>query len=145
MEETSFLPRAEVERFLKFARSDIQDIVFELRDLVWQACPNATERILWGGLSYHLSDKGGPVKGAVCQIEMGMDFVRLSFIHGAWLSDPNSLLVGSRLSKRYLAIESFDGAPWPAIFDLIKEAANLELTSIGPIPKPSSRKSQHEE
>jgi hypothetical protein len=33
---------------------------FELRNLIALTCPEATERILWGGLSYHDSAKGGP-------------------------------------------------------------------------------------
>jgi hypothetical protein len=133
------MPRAEVERFLRFARPDLRDIVFELRDIVWRVCPEATERILWGGLSYHLSQKGGPVKGAVCQIELEKDHVLLSFIHGVRLTDPCSLLTGSRKSKRYLVIDSFEDAPWKEILELVKEAAEFDPTSFGSIPDPSNR------
>lgn len=139
MESTQFMSRAEVERFLRFTRPDFRDIVFELRDIVWRVCPQATERILWGGLSYHLSEKGGPVKGAVCQIELEKDRVLLSFIHGVRLTDPCSLLVGDRKSKRYLAIDSFEDASWTEILGLIREAADLDPTSFGPISDSSDR------
>jgi len=126
-----FHTREVVEQSLKFAHPDTREIVFELRDLVWRACPEATERILRRGLSYHLSDKGGPVKGAICQIELDKDRVQVSFIHGVRLSNLDSLLSGDRLSKRFLAIESFDNAPWDGIFDLILEAVNLDPTTFG--------------
>ena len=78
MTDSDFLPLREVERFLTYNRPDIREIVLELRDLVWQVCPYATERILWGSLSYHNSAKGGPVKGAICQIEIEKDRIRLA-------------------------------------------------------------------
>jgi hypothetical protein len=90
-------------------------MVLELRSLVSSVCPNATERILWGGLSYHDSAKGGPVKGAICQIELDRNHVRISFIHGARLRDPESMLVGDQLSKRHLPVVSYERAPWDAI------------------------------
>ena len=133
MQGVGFHTRRVVDQFLKFSHPDIREIVFELRDLVWQACPNATERILRGGLSYHLSEKGGPVKGAICQIELDKDRVHLSFIHGVRLSDPDSLLFGDRISKRFLTIKSFDNAPWDGIFNLIREAVNLDPTTLGPL------------
>lgn len=131
---TGFLSNTEVERFLAFARHEIRDIALELRSLVSSVCPYATERILWGGLSYHDAAKGGPVKGAICQIEMERDQVRISFIHGVRLSDPNSLLTGERLSKRHLTIDSYEQAPWNEIRLLIEEAAELDLSKFGPLP-----------
>jgi hypothetical protein len=129
-----FLTGAEVEGFLKFVPPRIREIAFELRSLVASICPQATERILWGGLSYHDTAKGGPVKGAICQIELERHCVRLSFIHGARLRDPASLLEGNRLSKRFVAIDSYDEAPWAAISDLIREASALDPSTFGPLP-----------
>ena len=128
-----FLSSAEVEGFLVFARPEIRDIALELRNLVAAACPNATEKILWGGLSYHNSAKGGPVKGAICQIEIERNQVRISFIHGVRLSDPDSWLIGNQMSKRHLAIDSYEHAPWDAIRWLIEEADELDPSTFGPI------------
>jgi hypothetical protein len=138
-EGTGFLSGIEVERFLAFFPREIRDISLELRSIVSSECPNATERILCGGLSYHNATKGGPVKGAICQIEIDRDKVRLSFIHGARLSDQKRLLVGDRLSKRYLAIDSYDRAPWQAVRGLIAEAADLSPAELGPLPSRSRR------
>lgn len=133
MQRSGFYPREVIEKYLKFTNPDTSEIVFELRDIVWRVCPNATERIFRRGLSYHLSDKGGPVKGAICQIELDKYQVCLSFIHGIRLSDPDGLLSGDRLSKRFLTIESFDSAPWDGIFDLIQEAVDLDPAKFGPL------------
>jgi hypothetical protein len=131
--DSDFLPLREVERFLTYNRPDIREIVLELRDLVWQVCPYATERILWGGLAYHNSAKGGPVKGAICQIELEKDRVRLAFIHGVRLTDPQGLLRGDRRSKRHLVVKTFEDAPWDEMRELIQEAADLDPTTFGPL------------
>jgi hypothetical protein len=133
MGASGFLSSVELERFLSFTRSEVRDIVLELRSLVSSICPNATERILWGGLSYHDSAKGGPVKGAICQIELQRNHVRISFIHGVRLRDPESILVGDRLSKRHLSIVSYERAPWDAIRGLIEEAAALDPSTFDPL------------
>jgi hypothetical protein len=139
MQESGFRPTAEVERLLTFVPPDLRDIALELRNVVASACPFATERILWRGLSYHDSRRGGPVKGAICQIELQRDGVRLSFIHGARLADPNSLLRGDRLSKRYVTIKSYDDAPWEALRQLIEEAARLGGSELPPLPRRQAR------
>lgn len=134
MEGSGYLATAEVEKFLAFACTEVRDIAFELRNIICSICPEASERILWGGLSYHDSAKGGPVKGAICQIEIETDHVRLSFIHGARLRDQDSLLTGKQLSKRFLVIDSYDQAPWDSIRVLIEEATELDPSTFGSLP-----------
>jgi hypothetical protein len=133
-EDAGFRPIAEVERVLAHFPAEVRDIALELRSIVSSACPAATERVLWRGLSYHDPARGGPVGGAICQIELERDQVRLAFIHGARLSDEEHLLQGDRLSKRYLEIESFDEAPWSAVQEIIREAARLSAADFGPLP-----------
>lgn len=134
MPRSGFLTSAEVERFLWLTPPNIKEIALELRNLVASICPHATERILWGGLSYHDSVKGGPVKGAICQIEIDRNRLRLSFIHGARLKDPSGLLEGDRLSKRYIVLDSYGSTPWEAIGDLVGQAAALDPSAFGPLP-----------
>ena len=136
MKNGEFLSTAEVERFLAHFPLGLQDIALELRNMLARLCPQATERILWGGLSYHDSAKGGPVRGAICQIELCDDHVRLSFIHGARLEDPQSLLEGDRKSKRYVRIVSYEKVPWEAINGLIQAAADLDPSTFGALLKP---------
>ena len=131
MDGSGYLATAEVEKFLAFARTEARDIAFELRNIIYSICPEATERILWGTLSYHDSSKGGPVKGAICQIGIETDQVRISFIHGVRLKDQDSLLRGNQLSKRSIVIDSYDQAPWDSISVLIKEAGELDPSTFG--------------
>jgi len=51
MTGSGFLTHVEVERFLSLTRPEVKDIALELRNLVALTCPEATERILWGGPS----------------------------------------------------------------------------------------------
>src|SRR3972149_2353357 len=96
------------------------------------------ERFLLGALSYHDSAKGGPVKGAICQIELKKDRVRIAFIHGARLRDPDSLLAGEQFSKRYVSIDSYEQAPWDEIRGLIGEAGALDPSAFGPLQSSTS-------
>jgi hypothetical protein len=131
MTSSGFKRSVEIERFMRFVRPELQDIALELRSLVMALAPQAEERILWGGLSYHDPNKGGPVKGAICQIELRDDRVRLGFIHGVRLTDKGGHLQGDRISKRYLDIDDFERAPWDAIETLIGQAAALDLEGHG--------------
>lgn len=130
MKKGELLSMAEVQRFLAHVPPGFQDIALELRDILASVCPEATERILWGGLSYHDSAKGGPIRGAICQIEFFEDHVRLSFVHGVRLEDPDNLLQGDRKSKRYVRITSYENAPWEAIRSLIEAAARLDPSTF---------------
>ena len=76
--------------------------------------------------SYHRPWLGGRVKGAVCQIVAKSDQVRLDFIHGTSLFDPQKLLKGDRKAKRFIPIESVAQAKRPAIAMLIRAAAEYD-------------------
>ena len=121
-----FLSLHEFERFLEWKPDALKDIVFELRNLIVDIAPNATEKIQWKGLSYYDASRGGVVKGGICQIELHDKHVRLSFIHGAFIQDPHGLLRGDRLSKRYVRLESYESVPWEQLADLVRVAAKFD-------------------
>ena len=127
----SFHSLHEIERFLERKPEALKEVVFGLRDLVAEIAPHATERILWGGLSYHDARRGGPVSAGICQIEVHADHVRLAFIHGAFLEDPRGLLQGERLAKRYVRLESYESAPWEALAGLMHASAAFDPRSLG--------------
>lgn len=133
MPKTGFLSTSQVDRLLQFAPPKAREIVLELRNVISAACPQATETSLWGGLSYHDTNKGGRVKGAICGLEFRKLPVKVAFIHGARLDDPHHLLRGTRLSKRYLEVPSYEQAPWDTIQRLIEEAAALDPDTFDPI------------
>ncbi len=120
-------PAAEVQAFLAGLEDGTRAIVDALREVVRRTVPDATETVLWGGLSYHTPRVGGRVKGAVCQIGTKGGEVRLEFIHGVRLADPRGLLSGDRRSKRYVPIRTEVEARRPEIRALIQEASTIDL------------------
>jgi hypothetical protein len=104
------------------------DIVIELRNIVAEIRPDATETILRQGLVYFDAVRGGHVSAGICQIMIRDDCVRLAFIHGAFLPDPQRLLQseGDRIAKRFVEIRDYDAALWKVIKDLIRAAADFD-------------------
>lgn len=126
MTQGQFLSTHEVERILESKPAHLKDIAIELRSLVVAAAPRASERVSWGGLTYYDASRGGPVRGGICQIEVHEDHVRLSFIHGVHFADPDRLLQGDRLSKRYVRLDTYESAPWDSLRGLIEAAARFD-------------------
>jgi hypothetical protein len=118
--------QADLKAFLDALAPGTRQLVSALRDVVRRTVPHAEESLLWGGLSYHRPEVGGRVKGAVCQIGVKGDRVRLDFIHGIRLADPCRLLQGDRLSKRFIPIGTVADAERPEVVALIREAAALD-------------------
>jgi hypothetical protein len=58
------------------------------------------------------------------------EHVRLSFIHGVFIEDPQGLLQGERIAKRYVRLESYESAPWEALGELIRTAAMFDPTAL---------------
>ena len=125
------LPIHHIENFLKFTPQPLQEIVFELRNIIAAVVPDATEVVRWGGLSYFHEGRGGIVSAGICQIGIEKDHVRLAFIHGAFLQDPQSLLRGTGKSKRYIRIDSYESAPWEYFKELITASAKCDPRSLG--------------
>ncbi len=117
------LPAAHLDQYIEKLSPDLQDIVRELRDMIVTIAPDAVEVFRWGGFSYFHAGRGGPVSAGICQIGLEADHVRLGFIHGAFLPDPQGLLEGERKVKRFVRLDSYERAPWEAIRELIAASA----------------------
>ncbi len=117
-----------VAKFLNALPPATKELVSALRNVIRRTALGAEESVLWGGLSYHRPHVGGRVKGAVCQIVVKGDRVRLDFIHGIRLADPSGLLQGDRASKRFVIIETVPDTERPEIIALVKQAAALDPT-----------------
>jgi hypothetical protein len=122
--------RRTIERYLQNVPSSLQDIVLEFRDLIAAIAPSATEVMHSYGLTYYDASRGGPVSAGICQIGICKDHVRLGFVHGAFLPDPRSLLVGERRYKRYVPIYSYENVPWDALNQLIVASAEFDPRMI---------------
>ncbi|MFC2028326.1 DUF1801 domain-containing protein [Chloroflexota bacterium] len=100
---------------------EIQEIALELRNLVAEVAPGATEQTHPRGFSYFFKEKGGPVSAGICQISLFNDHVNLGFIHGAFINDPKKLLTGKTKAKRYLVINWYSDANWDYYKQLIHD------------------------
>lgn len=117
------MTHADLKEYLDALPGEVRELVIALRKVIRRRVPDAEESILWDGLSYHLPEVGGRVKGAVCQINAKRGQVRLDFIHGIHLPDPRGLLQGDQKSKRFVPINTIADAKRPEIVGLIREAA----------------------
>ena len=108
-----------LENKLKYLKPEFLDIVLELRNLIVSVAPEATEVLQRSGISYYFEDKGGPVSAGICKIGFKSDHIRLVFLHGAFLPDPNHLLQGNQIAMREIKITSFGDTPWEELGELI--------------------------
>jgi hypothetical protein len=120
----------EIDTFLQHTPAPLQDIVWELRNIIASVAPDAVEVIRWGGLSYFHEGRGGIVSARICQIGIHEGYVRLDFIHGIFLSDPLHLLQGSQKVKRYVKLKSYDDAPWESLKQLIEESSHFDPRAL---------------
>lgn len=120
------LPLHEVEAFLQHTPAHLQEIVLELRNVIASVASDAVEVVRWGGLSYFHAGRGGIVSAGICQIGIHENYVRLDFIHGAFLSDPHHLLEGTQKAKRFVKIQSYETAPWEQMKELIVASSKFD-------------------
>jgi hypothetical protein len=120
----------EVQKFLEPTKPELQDIVLELRNVIAEVAPGATEIILWRGLTYYDDSRGGPISGGICQIGIHQDHIRLAFIHGAFVADPKKILQGKGMAKRFVVIRSYEEAPWADLRNLISASLEFDPYSL---------------
>jgi hypothetical protein len=119
-----------IENFLKFTPQPLQEIVLELRNIIFSVAPDTVEVVRWGGLNYFHEGRGGIVSAGICQIEIEKDHIRLAFIHGAFLPDPRKILLGTGKAKRFVEIPSYEDAPWDYLKDLIAASAKFDPRTL---------------
>ena len=123
----------EIDTFLQHTPAPLQDIVWELRNIIALVASDAVEVIRWGGLSYFHEGRGGIVSAGICQIGILADHVQLAFIHGIYLSDPRHMLEGPQKVKRFIRIRSYEDAPWDYLKQMIEESSRFDPRSHQPI------------
>ncbi len=120
------LPERFIEKHLEMTPPELRDIVLEIRSIVASIAPNATESQHSRGFSYYFKHLGGPVSAGICQIGIYRDHVRLGFIHGSFLPDPDGLLVGEPKYKKHLRIYHYEEAQWEYMRKLIEASARFD-------------------
>jgi hypothetical protein len=120
------IPFSVLEKRLMSLSQEQVDIILQIRDMVARLVPDAVERLDRKGITYYNGEKGGPVKAGICQIFFEPDFLRLAFIHGAFLPDPAKLLIGGAEYKRFMILKNFDEVPWDSVLELITASAHFD-------------------
>jgi hypothetical protein len=120
------LPERYIEKYLQQVPAELRDIVLEIRNIVAMVAPDATECQHSRGFSYYHKEQGGPVSAGICQIGIFHDHIRLGFIHGAFLPDPEGLLVGEPKYKKHIRIYHFEDAPWEYLTKLIVISSSFD-------------------
>ncbi len=144
------LPERFIVKHLEYVNPELRDIVLEIRNIVASVAPDATESQHSRGYSYyhkelggphrnraggphpkraggpHRNRAGGPVSAGICQIGIFPDHVRLGFIHGAFLPDPENRLVGEPKYKKHLRIYHYEDAPWEYVRRLIEASSRFD-------------------
>ncbi len=120
------LPERFIEKHLQYVSPELRDIVLEIRNIVASIAPGATERQHSRGFSYYHKERGGPVSAGICQIGIFRDHVRLGFIHGAFLPDPQGLLVGEPKYKKHIRLYHYNEVPWDYLRQLISASSRFD-------------------
>ncbi len=136
------LPIHQIENFLKFTPPHLQEIVLELRNLIFSVAPDTAEVVRWGGLSYFHEGRGGIVSAGICQIGIHEDHIHLAFIHGTFLPDPRKLLRGTQKAKRFIELNSYDNAPWDDLKQLITASSRFDPRSLAQQEKINTHKEE---
>jgi hypothetical protein len=122
----SMLSTKEIESYIEQTNPELRDIVLELRNIIVEIAPDATEVMHSQGMSYYHAERGGPVSAGICQIFIKRDHIRLAFIHGAFLPEPRGLFEGTTKAKRFIRIYSYEDAPWDYLKELISVSSRFD-------------------
>ena len=130
MRKSRIYASPEILQTLRQMPIELTDLALELRSLILSLAPHATESIHSKGFTYFDRERGGPVSAGVCQIGLFPDHIRLAFIHGAFLPDPERLLQGEAQYKRYVKLCSRRDARWDVLADLIQASARFDPRTL---------------
>lgn len=114
-----------VDAYIASLSKDKAKIVSELRAVVRQAAPKATESIKWAQPVYE-SD------GPMIWIKAFTNNVNIGFWRGAEMSDPKGLLEGDGNRMRHVKIADVKDINKKALTDFVKQAVKLNKTKGDP-------------
>lgn len=107
-----------VDDYIANLKSPQREIIEELRRIVKEAAPEATESIKWHMPVYEHH-------GLLCYIDSAKEHVRFGFYHGAELPDPDRLLEGTSKTGRHIYLRALSDIPKRPLTNLVKAAVLL--------------------
>ncbi|MCH7588941.1 MAG: DUF1801 domain-containing protein [Chloroflexi bacterium] len=101
------------------------DAVTQLREIVREAAPEASEAVKWAQPIY---ESNGPF----CYIKAFKNHVNIGFWRGVDLDDPHVLLQGDGEKMRHIKIGDVNDIPGENIRDFVQAAVKLNQTKGDP-------------
>ena len=123
----------DLRKFLKPFPADINDLVFWLREFVWDLYPDCNELIYDNynavAFGWSLTDR---VSHTFCSIAVGRSSknVHFGFYYGTEISDPEKMLIGKGNQYRYILVRNKKDFPKAYIQKLLKEAYANSLAKV---------------
>ena len=101
--------------------SDVQSLAREARGLLLKLLPDAEETVdpTAAVLSYGY---GSGYRGMICTVLLSKSGVKIGFVNGAELADPNRLLEGSGKKHKYIQLHTASDLSRSGITQLIEAA-----------------------
>jgi hypothetical protein len=125
------------ELFLAAYPARIRDIAERLQGVVHDAVPEAIERVRTGWRLIGYDVPVGRRTRYFAFVAPENEHVHLGFEYGAWMSDPDGLLLGAHLDLRkvrFVTYEPGDAIPSDVLVRYTREAAELALLRPGTFP-----------
>src|SRR5436189_6392385 len=130
--------KADLKKFLSPFSKEIQEIVFWLREFMWDLYPNCNELIYdnYNAVAFgwspteRVSDTFGSI--AVGRTSHNIHF---GFYWGSKISDPEKKLIGQGNQYRYILVKSKNDFPKSYIRKLLKDAYNYSIIKSEKIEK----------
>lgn len=110
-----------IEEFLANYPPEMQAVSRALREVAQSAMPGAYE-ILFARQNHFLYAFNESRRDSVVYICPMQNYVRLGFMYGTHLDDPERLLIGEGERLRHIKIKSVEEASRPAVRHLVEEA-----------------------
>ncbi|MFC2115760.1 DUF1801 domain-containing protein [Bacteroidota bacterium] len=93
-------PDPQVTEYIEQFSPEFQEILFRLRELIYQVVPDAEEAIKWRAPSFSYHRK------PVCYFAGFTHHVTFAFHNGTMLNDPDGLLLGTGKYLKYIKLKS---------------------------------------
>lgn len=120
-------------KFLKPFSADIQKIVLQLREFVWDLYPKANELIYdnYNALAFGWSptDRVGHIFANIAVGRTNSN-IHFGFYWGAQIADPKKILLGNGNQYRYILVSDIETFPKTYIKKLLKDAFANSLAKV---------------
>jgi hypothetical protein len=124
--------------FLAGYSAAIRELAEQLRDIVHEAVPDAVVRVRSGWRLVGYDIPVGRRTRYFAFIAPEPEHVHLGFEHGAWMADPDGLLLGEHLRLRKVRFVTYrpgEEIPADALVRYTRDAAELAALGISGLPR----------